>query len=297
MLRTLCHPKLRFPLPLLLLLALLLPATEAVAVNPKCFKSGNHWDCPLLNGENDYQAVFDINKEYLVENIQIHNYSSVTYQLDWVRGNSTDPYWGEFSVYLDLFETRQNIPGFGEVAARDWDPLVKVLVGTSWDPAFVGRGLIVAPNHTVFLHNNAGAMIAAGLQTSTINYTVKFRPLVQGVRSFRQPGVDQPISCNGGNQWSMWSPWRNTSGQAWRTDGATIYAVVPSGNHTVDAACVYVLNTGGTVRWSHCSGVNQRGVVSFPQATIQPNEYLAAQARHRCNAPGIWDWAAFLHVF
>jgi hypothetical protein len=296
--RTLGPPKLRSLLPLLLGLVLVLPATEAAAVvNPMCSLSGNHWDCPLLNGENDYQAVFSVLKPYLVENIQIHNQTRTNFQLDWVRGNSTDPYWGEFSVYLDLFATRQDVPGIGEVASRDWDPFVKVLVGTSWDPAFAGRGLIVAPGQTVILHNNADAMLQAGLKTSTINYTVKFRPLVQGVRSFRQPRVDQPISCNSGNQWTMWSPWRNTSGHAWRTDGATIYAVVPSGNHTVDAACVYVLNTSGAVRWSYCSGINQRGLVSFPRKTIQPNEYLAAQARHRCNAPGVWDWAAFLHVF
>jgi len=287
-----------FLTPVLFALLALLPVSNArAAINPSCTLSGNHYDCPLLNGQNDYRAVFSVLKPYLVENIQIHNQTSTTYQLDWVMGNSTDSNWGEFSVYLDLFATRQDSPGIGEVASRDWDPLVKVLVGVSWDPAFVGRGLIVTPGQTIILHNNADAMLQAGLKTSTINYRVSFRPLVNGVRSFRQPRVDAPIACNGGNQWTVWNPWRNTSGQVWRTDGATIYAVAPSGTHAVDAACVYVLNTSGAVRWSHCTGVKQRGLVSFPQQTIQPNEYLVAQARHRCNAPGVWDWAAFVHVF
>lgn len=272
--------------------------TSLWAQGPGCSLSGNHYDCPLLVGQNGYQAVFDRNKPYLVENIRIHNNTSNWYQLNSVTGGSSDPYWGEFSVYLDLFETRQINPGVGEVAARDWDPFVKSLQLIMWDGNFLGRGLAVPPGSTVFLHNNADAMLNAGVDVSYISYGVNFQPMTKGVESFRQPRVDLPMTCNGANQWTVWNPWRNTSGSAWKMDGATIYSVVPSGNHTVDAACIYVLNTSGQVRWSFCqSGVRQRGMVGFSQQTIQPNEYIAAQARHRCNAPGVWDWAAFIHVF
>lgn len=283
---------------LLLSLVVLASATGAHAViNPGCQLINNFFQCDLLSGENDYQAVFDINKVYLVEHIRITNNTGSTYQLDWVRGNSTDSNWGEFSVYLDLFATRQDVAGIGEVASRDWDPLVKVLVGVSWDPAFVGQGLVVQPNQTVILHNNADAMIQAGLQTSTINYTVDFRPLSQGVSSFRQPKVDAPRTCNGANQWTTFNPWLNNTGQSWHINGATIYAVVPEGDHTVDWACVRILNTSGQIRWSHCSGVNQRGMVSFAPQTVLPGESINGRARHQCSFPGVWDWAAFIHVF
>ncbi len=78
-------------------------------------------------------------------------------------------------------------------------------------------------------------------------------------------------------------------------DGATIYSVVPGG--LVDAACIYVLNTAGQVRWSHCVGARGRGHVSFPEQIIQPGEYIAAQANHTCFGGGQWDWAAYLHVY
>lgn len=285
-----------FAIAFALVLVFGLATAAGAAVNPNCTQTGNRFDCPILTGVRSYQAVFDINKPYLVENIQIHNNTPNGYQLQWVTAGTSDPYWGEFSVYLDLFQTLQINPGIGEVVSRDWDPFVKSLPMVTWDAQFDGQGLAIPPGSTVFLHNNADAMVANGVQYSVVSYGVQVAQLTNGVRSFRQPRVDAPIACNGQVQSTVWNPWKNTSGINWKVDGATIYAVVPFA-HATTVACIYILNTSNQVRWQTCTNVNKRGMVGFPQQLVHPGESLAAQAIHTCSAPGVWDWAAFLHVY
>ncbi|MCB1035470.1 MAG: hypothetical protein KDD47_16730 [Acidobacteria bacterium] len=281
---------------LLFLVAFGLPAAAEAVVNPGCTLSGNRYECPILTGTRSYRAVFDLEKPYLVEHIRIHNDTASWFQLNWVSGGASDNHWGEYSVYLDDFATQQTVPGVGEVASRDWDPFTKVLQVVSWDAQFDGQGLAVPPGSTVILHNNAEAMVAQGVQHAAVSYGVEVTPLTNGVRSFRQPRIDAPVACDGQIQQTTWNPWVNTSGGSWRVDGATIYSLVPGG-HSTDAACIYILNTAGQVRWQTCSGVGVRGMVSFPQQLVQPGEALAAQAAHNCSTPGVWDWGAFLHVY
>jgi hypothetical protein len=270
--------------------------SPGLTINPGCTLEGNHYNCSMIHGVAVYRIDFDRDKGYLVEHLQIHNDSGGHLQINSVDTYVTVGVWQEICVSLDEAATSQTVPGRGEVGCIDKAAGLLVYPTLSWDSWGLGRALAVPPTSTVFMGTNADALLAQGVDTSSVYFVVSTAPQTQGVLAFRQPRADQSIACNGANQWTTWSPWRNNEGRVWRTEGATIYSVAPAGNQ-VDVACIYVLNTAGLVRWSHCANVNQRGRVSYPQQVIQPGEYLAGQARHRCSAPGLWDWAAYVHVW
>jgi hypothetical protein len=122
-------------------------------------------------------------------------------------------------------------------------------------------------------------------------------PGAERVLSLRQPRIDRPIRCNGARQATEHSPWKNSTGRNLTVSGAVVYAVDPHKLNRVDEACISILDGAGLqTRWQYCSDVNVRGNVQFAPVVVAPEEQISAQASNSCPAPGLWDWAAYIHV-
>lgn len=276
---------------------LLLAVTSVMPVrasaNPGCTFQGNHYSCPMVSGWATYEIQY-VRSPQRLDHIRIHNTTGLFMQIDYVVGFSTETKWNEYCVNLDEFVPVASQPWLGAVGCIHKDPGNASFPLLHWNPQNANRGVSVNHNSTVFISTNIDALNASGVPSATLTFSVFTRPWTAGIVSLNQPEVDRIIPCNG-NDSTNWKPYRNNGNKTARMDGATIYSVVP-GNY-VDAACIYVLNTSGNVRWSHCTGARRRGHVTFPEQLIHPGEYVAAQANHTCFGNEQWDWAAYLHVY
>ena len=202
-------------------------------------------------------------------------------------------YWGEYCAYLDDFSVtgQAGAPGIGEVGCTFKD-VGETFLPVRWDGT--NYALSIQPGSILYLGSNP--------KDQSLTYSIYAYPQSSGIVSFRYPQMDQVTTCNGTTQQTNWTPRRNTSGQPWYVGGATVYADGGGGDNaktSVDAACVYILDMNGAVRWSYCNnGINSRGYLTFPTQVINNNEYLVLQASHRC-APsaGTWDYAGWLYVW
>lgn len=195
--------------------------------------------------------------------------------------------WSEHCVYLNVGETHQPSAGQGEVGCSAKN------IGEDYAPITFGAGLSVNPGDVVHLNSHT--------QPEPIEhiYTLKVRESAGGGQSWRQPQVDQVIWCDGQMQSTVSSPWRNNTGRTVTLDSASIYAESPQSRtrNEVASACVYVLLEGGAQKYSACNGaLSRKGAAQFQAITIEPGEYLAAQASNACAAGGHWNWASYLQV-
>ena len=277
----------------LLPFALTVATAASAAVNPGCTFQGNHYKCPMVTGWVTYHLQY-VQSPPRLDHRRIVNEANRHMQIDYVVAVSTENKWNEYCVNLDEFVPVASQPWLGAVGCIHKGPGNRAFPALHRDPRNLGRGVSVNPYSTIFLSTNIDALNASGVPSATLTFSVYTHPWTVGVVGTNQPEVDRTIPCKG-NGSTNWKPYRNNGNQPVRMDSATIYSVVPGGS--VDNACTYVLNTSAQVRWSHCSGTRTRGHVTFPRQTIQPGEYIAAQANHTCSGGGQWDWAAYLHVF
>lgn len=201
--------------------------------------------------------------------------------------------WGEYCVSRNTFvgnPPRQTSPGVGEVGCSAKNS------GTAfppvrWDSAGQpGTGLSVAPNDVLYISYNTN-------YDSYFNVTVYAASQTAGVWSWRQPTSDAVLACDNTTQSTAASPWTNQTGQTLTLHGAYVFAESAKGDHTtVDSACVYVLNSDGSVADSRCN-VRSRGPVDFsPNMTVQPNQKVFGQASNSCPSGSGWDWAAYVYT-
>jgi hypothetical protein len=204
-------------------------------------------------------------------------------------------YWSEWCVYTgpttDSLKTSQGPAGVGEVGCSTKQP------GEDYAPIRwgAGTGLAVAPGEMVIVNSHT--------EPAAVNHTyaLTVAPQTTGLYSWRQPQVDEVITCNGETQSTAGSPWHNDTGRELHLTGASIYAEAgggPTPNTMSGAACIYVMTADGAVKYQNCdNAIRTRGEVTFPLVTVAPGEYVAAQATNACAAPGVWDWVAFLRVW
>jgi hypothetical protein len=275
-------------LPLGVLLGLLmLGAGPAHAENEDCIlpPGSNEMACLLRAGTFTFTVPVNVH-------VKLTNETGSYLQIDQVQGQGADAGgFGEYGVFLNLYATAQTSPGKGEAGVVSKDS-GSVYPPIRWDSSMEATGLSVSPGSVVYLDHNwrSGAL--------SFTYTVTARPQTTGVWSWRQPQVDQSILCGGTRQLTVWGPWKNTTAANHYLRGAQIYAVsgksIPS---VTDAACLYILDTSGAVRWHQCDGVNVRGRLPVsPVQVIRPGESVAAQAANTCPQGALWDWAAYLYI-
>jgi hypothetical protein len=158
--------------------------------------------------------------------------------------------------------------------------------------------LRMAPGEGLWIQSNT-----SGHSGSVHRYTPTFATAANSLLAWVVPTSDTITQCSGSEQFTPWTPRRNTSGANMFLAGATIYAARDDGNLTVTAACIYVLYSDGiTVKWYDCnSALTTRGKYSIPISTqtVANNEYVAAQARYTCASSPVhyWDWNAYLWVY
>jgi hypothetical protein len=271
-------------------LILAVPAAHAMA----CTQKTNSVECQLLtvseNGGLPMVVPVPAGQHLVLTNngaswVQINQVAAST-------GEQT--FWSEYCVYRDDYSGtgQAGPPGVGEVGCTFKN------VGENY-PTIQWEGTLTAlsvPPHTT-LYINAHTDPSSVAHT----YTISAYPQSRGVDAYRFPQMDQIFTCTGSTQQTNWTPRRNTSGANWYVSGATVYADGGGGTNAatnVQAACAYILDTVGAVRWSYCAApMKSRGFFSFPTQTVAPGESLVAQAAHSCSPSALaWGYAAWLHV-
>lgn len=266
----------------------ILQAVEPLALtptNPGCKEVGFSVDCPLVPGEIGVGVPAGT---WVV----FYNRTDQMLQIDAVRAATGETQlWSEFCVYRGELFTWQSPAGVGEVGCTTKG--IGENYGTiRWG---AGTGLSVAPGERVYLNSHTEP--AAKNHT----YSMSVREQTTGLYAWRQPQRDEVIPCDGQERATVASPWRNESGRAMHLIGAGIYSesgTPASINQMSGPACIYVMAADGSTKYQNCDdNLRRRGEVSFPVVTIEPGEYVSAQARNACAAPGVWDWAAWLRVW
>lgn len=262
-----------------------IPATPQPA-NPNCVLGvDNVTRCDLMPGVNGVGVlaasfvIFTNNTPHMLQLDQVEAYTGER------------AFWSEFCAYKGTrpedFITGQVTPGTGEVGCA-----VKI-VGEDYAPIRWGAttGLSVAPGEQVVLNSHTEPALISHLYTLTINYQTT------GVHVWRQPQMDKVFECDGAQQSTEWSPWRNDTGRNLHITGASVYSVTGGENH-VDAACLYVFGPDGqTVRYSRCD-LSVAGDKDFGDVIVEPGDYIVGHASNTCPAgSAAWDWAAFLRVY
>jgi hypothetical protein len=230
----------------------------------------------------------------LTQYLKLTNTSDQPLQIDAVQG-ATAGRGREFLEYCigrNRFETGQSAAGEGEVACTSRNSGVAIS-GIKLRSSPAGPGLTVQPGDTLYV--SFSPMHTEPWFTVSVTASAASRRL----ETWRQPRVDQVIRCNGQVQQTRWSPWVNQTGRPLSLTGATIYA---QGGEPVldqvDAACLYILNTAGEVRYRMCDSVNVRnpsGLRIAPQ-TLAQGEAVAGQAANTCRAPAVWGWTAYMFI-
>lgn len=196
--------------------------------------------------------------------------------------------WSEFCADLNNPITGQSAPGVGEVACTTKN------IGEDYLPLTFGNGtgLSVAPGGVLYVGSHTEP------EAVSHTYSLMVQPQTTGLSSWRQPQQDTVINCNGQQQSTEWSPWKNTTTETLHVRGASIYAVsgTSTPNELSGHACLYVLNPDGSVRIQECNdALRTRGQADF-SVDVAPGESVAAQATNACPA-GNWDWVAYLRVW
>jgi predicted small lipoprotein YifL len=262
-----------------------IPATPQPA-NPNCVLGvDNVTRCDLMPGVNGVgvpAASFVI----------FTNRTGQMLQLDQVEAYTGERvYWSEFCAYKGTrpedFITGQVMPGTGEVGC------VVKNVGDDYAPLHWGTttGLSVAPGEQVVLNSHTEPALVSHLYTLTISYQTT------GVHVWRQPQMDKVFICDGAQQSTEWSPWRNDTGRNLHITGAGVYSVT-GGENRVDAACLYVFAPDGqTIKYGRCD-LAEAGDKDLGDVIVEPGDYIVGHATNQCPAgSAAWDWAAFLRVW
>jgi hypothetical protein len=230
--------------------AVVSPAAPASAANDGCYTNGGFLECPLQLQGTYYYATNNTQKA-----VRFTNKTGQYVQINQISGTPVaSGLWGEYCTYRNNFATRQDTPGVGEVGCQTKEPSEASFPQLRWDG--YATALSVAPDDLIYL----SGYVSGGDYRA--NWSISTYPQSIGVYSYRQPRVDAVISGNGSTQWTTWDPWPNNTGHNLMIGGATIYASTAPG-HTVDGACVYIVNTAGGIRWSYCTNIDTRGVVNF----------------------------------
>lgn len=255
-------------------------------VNPGCVQAPDgHIDCPLIA----YGEPIGVGVPAGTY-VKFTNNTGLMLQIDSVQAATAEvQLWSEICVYVGELVTGQPTPGIGEVgcATKAFNENYSTI---HWGEH---TGLSVAPGQVVYLNSNT----PSGYKNHT--YALSVRVQTTGLHAWRQPQQDAVIVCDGQQQSTAPTPWRNETGRELHLTGASIYSEDGRLSNTMSgAACIYVMTADGSTKYQNCdSALRTRGDVSFPVVTIAPGEYVSAQATNSCPAPGVWDWAAFLRVW
>jgi hypothetical protein len=259
----------------------------------KCTAEAGFVQCDLLTvGQNGGQPM--VVNVPAAQYLELLNSSGAAIQINRVYAVTNERlYWSEFCAYLNNGCTCQPSPGIGEVGCTFKD------VGEDYPPlGWTGdkTALAVSAGSVLYLNSHT----VPKLEPHT--YIIYAYPQATGIISYRYPTADEIFTCNGTTQTTNWNPIRNTSGRLWYVGGATVYADGGGGVNArtmVNAACVYILDANGIVRWRYCgNGLNVRGYTTFPTQVVNTNEYLVLQASNRCDPDqGGWDYAGWLYVW
>ena len=266
------------------------PAVEPLKlspVNPGCTTAlDGHVVCELI--ANDQPIGVGVPAGTYVT---FTNNTSTMLQIDSVQAATGEvQLWSEICAYVGDLITGQPKAGIGEVGcsskhANENYPTI------TWGN---GTGLSIAPGQVVFLNSHT----EPGYKNHT--YALSVRVQTTGLHAWRQPQIDAVIPCDGQQQSTAGTPWRNETDRDLHLSGASIYS--ESGTSTPNTlngpACIYVMTADGSVKYQNCdNALRTRGDVSFPVVTIAPGEYVSAQGVNACAAPNVWDFAAFLRVW
>lgn len=264
-------------------------APVALAVNGGCHVEGEVRVCSLGVGKTT-EYVLD---QAPAKSLKLINHSDGQVQIFrvWTKPVIAEG-WGEYCLSIGDWRTGQQEPGSGEVACTHKEKSEYEFGALKWDTSSIAPS--VAPGSAIWV---GGYVLTPNGKDHRQTVFITADNGIGRIQSFRQPRNDQPIKCNGEDQTTELSPWKNTTGRELTIAGAIIYAVDPRKQKYVDEACISVLDSAGTTKkWQICSEVNVRGNVTFPPVVVAPNEHISAQATNRCAAPGMWDWAAYIHV-
>jgi hypothetical protein len=202
--------------------------------------------------------------------------------------------FGEYCVFLDILETRQDRPGVGEVGCYPKPAGESRFGPLTWGTS---TALAVPPGTTLYFQGYVQTTPGGPGMDHAMQFNLTTYPQRRGILSYRQPRVDATLHCTGAPVVTAGSPWPNDTGRPLTVLGATIYALDPP----PDAACLYILAAGsGAPRWKNCDLTpgNRRGVAMLPTpVTVQPGESILGQASYTCAAPAVWDWAAYVYTY
>jgi len=254
-------------------------------VNPGCTTAlDGHIECPLVaNGELIGVGV------PAGTYVKFTNNTDTLLQIDSLQAATGEVHlWSEICAYVGDLITGQPTPGIGEVGCSSKQSGENYPTIT-WGN---GTGLSIAPGQVVYLNSHTEP------EYKNHTYAMSVRVQTTGLHAWRQPQMDAVIPCNGQQQSTAGTPWRNDTGRELHLSGASIYSESGSGNTLNGPACIYVATADGSIKYQNCdNALRTRGDVSFPVVTIAPGEYVSAQGVNSCQSPAVWDWAAFLRVW
>lgn len=290
----------RIPLQLfrISLVALLILAGRSAfgQVNPQCGAPVNGLlVCSMPTTAGTYQYQVD---GTTATGVELTNNSSVYLQVDSVTATGNYPTAaGDLCVYRNADIAGQSAPGIGEVGCTAQRPGQTSLPPVTWyDPTNPASqtALAIAPGDVVYFGDSLA--IGGGAPFHQNAFTVSIAPQTSGVAVWRQPQQDQIQTCNGTNQQTTWGPFQNNTGRTIYYTGATVYSATPS-NAPMKAACLYSLDSSGSVINSQCSGFSSAGTHAFtPPIAVAPGQFIAGQALNSCTG-GLWDWASYIWTF
>lgn len=268
-------------------------SVSLLSINPNCAHTApNMVDCDLLPLEYTGGQISEIGIPPSTT-VRFTNRTGQYVQINQITAETNETsYWSEYCAFRnDYFTGQRGAPGIGEVGCTTKNP-GEAYPPLQWDG--IATALSVAPGDQIYIGSHT--------EPASINHTFKVVSYLQstGIYAYRAPKIDQVITCNGSTQSSAWTPWVNNTGGVLHLTGASIYAVSGNspGTDQVDAACIYILDTAGAVRFSHCNqGVERRGLANFPTQLIYPGESLVGHASNQCPAGHLWDWAAYMYVW
>ena len=255
-------------------------------VNPGCTTAlDGHVECNLI--ANDQPIGVGVPAGTYVK---FTNNTNTLLQIDSVQAATGEvQLWSEICAYVGDLITGQPTPGIGEVGCSSKHSGENYPTIT-WGN---GTGLSIAPGQVVYLNSHT----EPGYKGHT--YAMSVRVQTTGLHAWRQPQQDAVIPCDGQQQSTAPTPWRNETDRELHLTGASIYSEDGRLSNTMSgAACIYVMTADGSVKYQNCdNALRSRGEVSFPTVAIAPGEYVSAQGTNACPVGAVWDFAAFLRVW
>lgn len=199
--------------------------------------------------------------------------------------------WSEYCVLHQQFVTGQSAANVGEVgcAAKQIGENYPVITFGA------GTGFSVAPGAKIIMNSGSDP------DKTNHNFALWVAHQTTGLHSWRQPAMDTINHCSGQSQATPWTPWQNTTGGDLHVTGAFVYSESANSwakNTVSGAACVYVLKADGTPKYANCDdALRSRGEVPMQMQVVAAGEWVGAQAVNACASGGLWDWAAFIHIW